>query len=102
MTPLGSLPGDSASAMRRWQQITWGVTYRYLDLYSAAVARFAEAEVDAARTANMPMLLSFVRVHAKLQREADMSTLEIDIELPGPKALAGKVPTVTANPAFAR
>ena len=42
------------------------------------------------------------KVEVKLQREADMSTLEIDIELPGPKALAGKAPTATAKPAFAR
>jgi cell division topological specificity factor len=42
------------------------------------------------------------KVEVKLERGSEISTLEIDIELPGPKALAGKAPTATTNPAFAR
>ncbi len=42
------------------------------------------------------------KVEVKLQRGAEISTLEIDIELPGPQALARKPAAATANPAFAR
>src|SRR5262249_1201453 len=38
----------------------------------------------------------------KLERGDEISTLEIDIELPGPKALKKKPPVRTAAPAFAR
>ena len=41
-------------------------------------------------------------VEIKLQRGAEMSTLEIDIELAGPPALNPKPAAPTAGPAFAR
>ena len=42
------------------------------------------------------------KVEVKLQRGADISTLEIDIELPGAKALSAKRTGPAAGPAFAR
>jgi cell division topological specificity factor len=42
------------------------------------------------------------KVEVKLQRGAEISTLEIDIELPGPKALAAKKASPTGHPAYAR
>jgi cell division topological specificity factor len=42
------------------------------------------------------------KVEVKLQRGAEISTLEIDIELPGPKALAAKQASPRGHPAYAR
>jgi cell division topological specificity factor len=45
------------------------------------------------------------KVQIKLQRGAEISTLEIDIELPGPQAVSAKPATSaksTTKPAFAR
>lgn len=45
------------------------------------------------------------KVQIKLQRGAEISTLEIDIELPGPQAASAKSPASTnptSKPAFAR
>jgi cell division topological specificity factor len=42
------------------------------------------------------------KVQIKLQRGADMSTLEIDIELPGPPPVAARPAPATSKPAFAR
>jgi cell division topological specificity factor len=42
------------------------------------------------------------KVEIKLQRGNEMSTLEIDIELPGPHALGAKPAAPRPSPAFAR
>jgi cell division topological specificity factor len=42
------------------------------------------------------------KVEVKLQRGADISTLEIDIELPGPQELAAKRASPRGSPAYAR
>lgn len=42
------------------------------------------------------------KVEVKLERGADMSTLEIDVELPGAKALSAKRVVPAPKPAFAR
>jgi cell division topological specificity factor len=42
------------------------------------------------------------KVEIKLQRGNEMSTLEIDIELPGPHALGAKPAAPRGNPAYAR
>ncbi|HLI10368.1 MAG TPA: cell division topological specificity factor MinE [Alphaproteobacteria bacterium] len=42
------------------------------------------------------------KVAVKLERGADMSTLEIDIELPGPQTASAKPAAAASAPAFAR
>jgi cell division topological specificity factor len=42
------------------------------------------------------------KVQIKLQRGAEMSTLEIDIELPGPQPAVARPNPATSKPAFAR
>ena len=42
------------------------------------------------------------KVEVKLQRGDEISTLEIDIELPGPKALSARRAGPSTSPAFAR
>ena len=41
------------------------------------------------------------KVQVKLQRGADISTLEIDIELPGPPSMVTRAAPTVSNPAFA-
>ena len=55
--------------MQRWQRTARTVTHRYLDLYSAAVGRFADAEVETTRAANVPALVPLAVSHAALHRD---------------------------------
>jgi hypothetical protein len=68
-TSSASLAVDLQAAMRRWQQTARTVTNRYLDLYSAAVGRLADAEVETTRAANMPALVPLALSHATLHRD---------------------------------
>lgn len=50
----------------------------------------------------IPMEDEGERVEVKLERGSDVSTLEVNIELPGAKALTAKAPPRSPKPAFAR
>jgi hypothetical protein len=63
------LPFDCQATVRSWQRTVRGVTHRYLDLYAAAVGRFADAEVETTRAANVPALVPVAVSHAALHRD---------------------------------
>ena len=50
----------------------------------------------------LPVEVDGEKVEVKLDRGSDVSTLEVNIELPGAKQLGGKRPAPGARPAFAR
>jgi hypothetical protein len=62
-------PFDPQAAMERWQRTACAVTHRYLELYSAAVGRLADAEVETTRAANVPALVPLAVSHAALHRD---------------------------------
>jgi hypothetical protein len=68
-TSSASLPFDGPATVRCWQRTTRSITHRYLDLYSSAVGRFADAEVESTRAANVPALLPLALSHAALHRD---------------------------------
>ncbi len=50
----------------------------------------------------IPLDVDGDRVEVKLERGSDVSTLEVNIELPGAKALEPRAPVRSAGAAFAR
>jgi hypothetical protein len=68
-TSSAQLPLDCQAAVRCWQRTARTVTDRYLDLYSSAVGRLADAEVESTRAANVPALVPLALSHATLHRD---------------------------------
>jgi hypothetical protein len=68
-TSSAQLPFDCQATVRCWQRTARAVTHRYLDLYSTAVGRLAEAEVETTRAANVPALVPLALSHAALHRD---------------------------------
>ena len=59
---------ESGLALERWQQTTLALTQRHLELYSATVARLADAHVEAVRASKLLALLPLAESHAALWR----------------------------------
>jgi hypothetical protein len=68
-TSSAPLAFDYQATVRSWQRTAREVTHRYLDVYTAAVGRFAEAEIDTTRAANVPALVPLAQSHAALHRD---------------------------------
>ena len=60
---------DGQATLERWQQTTRALTHRYLDLYSAAVGRLADAHVETARAGNMLALMPLLESQAAICRD---------------------------------
>ena len=60
---------DGQASLERWQQTSLLLTHRYLDLYSAAVGRLADAHVEATRATKLLPLLPLAESHAAIWRE---------------------------------
>jgi hypothetical protein len=60
---------DIGLALERWQRTAATLTQRHLELYAAAVARLADAHVEAVRATRLVPLLPLAERHAAIWRE---------------------------------